>query len=195
MVGGVELRGHHETTDFKGSHLTEIQKSGGCFCTIITASHLHVETSANKPQVSTFLLGNNKRSRKRMHSSPPPSKFPKYLSQVEPNLHLATKGLGNVVFSFRVSIIQKDKWKWFGVEVQKQLTISSTWEKFTALIFFPRNLNFHLNITSTRTTLFSTPYISFPSVSFPFSHLIKGWRWFSLSKRIFCDYFSAFPLL
>lgn len=105
-AGGVALKGHHETTDFKGLHVAEIQKSGSGSDAITTASHPQGEMPANT-QVSTFLLGTANSTRKRMSSSLLLSKSSLYLSQVEPSSHPLQGSLGNVVFNLLVSECSK----------------------------------------------------------------------------------------
>ena len=126
MVGGLKLQGHYGTTDFKGSHdLAEIQKSGAAPAPQPLAALLNVETSANA-QVSNFLLGSISSTRR---GCLPQFCLPDLIS-TSPRWNVRhtqlQSSLGNVVFSFLAPVMQKDKWKRFGMEVQKQLTISNT---------------------------------------------------------------------
>lgn len=72
-----------------------------------------------------------------MSSSLLPSRSYKYISRKEPTHVQLQSDLGNVVFSYlhppptatplaQSLVVQKEKWKGFGMEVQKQATTSST---------------------------------------------------------------------
>lgn len=101
MVGGVELRSPCGTTDFKGSHIAEIQKLQAA----PTSLSPHAKTPANT-QDSAFLLGSISSTRERMSSSLLTSKS----HSTSPRWNLVPmqlqRGLENAIFNFLVPVTQ-----------------------------------------------------------------------------------------